>query len=369
MDSQRQESDSKLDPEHEQIVYRHDRETGLRAIIAIHDTRLGPAAGGCRYWHYPGVNEALTDALRLSRGMTFKNALADIPFGGGKSVLLARPDRRLSDIELRVFGRWIEELSGRYVTAEDVGMRVADMRLVAEETRYVSGLGQHGIGGDPSPATAEGVLLGMKAAVRARLGAADLEGIRVAVQGLGNVGYDLCRRLCAADARLMVADLDQAAVERVVSEFGALAVAPDEILSRDVDVFAPCALGGVLTVETAERLRASVVAGSANNQLLTPEVAAILRMRGVLYAPDYVINAGGVISVAAEYLSANGGTIDGGCRDWIRGRIEGISARLEEIFAEAERSGRTTDEIAEEMALRVIERGPRGALSSAVSAV
>ena len=355
--------------EHEQVVYRHDRETGLRAIIAIHDTRLGPAAGGCRYWHYRGVNEALTDALRLSRGMTFKNALADIPFGGGKSVLLARPDRRLSDVELRTFGRWIEELGGRYLTAEDVGMRVADMRLVAEETRYVSGLGQHGIGGDPSPATAEGVLLGMKAAVRARLGFPDLEGIRVAVQGLGNVGYALCRMLNAAGARLVVTDIDQAAVERAVTEFGALAVAPDEILARDVDVFAPCALGGVLTAESVEGLQASVVAGSANNQLLTPEVAGILRMRGVLYAPDYVINAGGVISVAAEYLSASGGLISGSCGDWVRVRIEGISARLERIFAEAERSGRTTDEIAEAMALQVIESGPRDALSPAVSAL
>ena len=334
--------------EHEQIVFRHDRDTGLTAIIAIHDTRLGPAAGGCRLWHYASERAALTDALRLSRGMTLKNALADIPFGGGKSVILGKRGCRLSEAELRTFGRWIDALGGRYVTAEDVGMRVADMRVIADETAYVSGLGRDGIGGDPSPATAEGVHLGMRAAVRARLGAESLAGARVAVQGLGNVGFELCRRLAAEGAGLIVADIVDDAVERAVCEFAATPVRVDEILLQTVDVFAPCALGGVLSIEAVPTLRAPVVAGSANNQLLSPEVAVMLKNRGVLYAPDYVINAGGVISVAAEYLGRSDPA-------WARRRLDAIPGRLGRIFQEAEARGCTTDAVAEGMAHRVLD--------------
>jgi leucine dehydrogenase len=279
--------------EHEQIVFRQDRQTGLRAFIAIHDTRLGPAAGGCRYWAY-----------------------AAGPRGG-------QPGARPSAAQLRVFGGWIDELGGRYVTAEDVGMRVTDMRVVAGVTRYVSGLGTDGIGGDPSPATAEGVCLGLAAAVRARLGAASLAGIRVAVQGLGNVGYELCRLLHAAGAVLVVTDLNEASVARAKREFGAAVVDPAEILDQDVEVFAPCALGGVLDAQSAAALKATVVAGSANNQLATPEAANLLTEREVLYAPDFVINAGGVISIAAEYLGLAGS--EG--RAWVRERIEAIPDR------------------------------------------
>jgi leucine dehydrogenase len=335
--------------EHEQVLFRQDRESGLRAIIAIHDTRLGPAAGGCRLWPYASEVEALHDALRLSRGMTYKNALADIPFGGGKSVILGEAARRPGEVALERFGGWIEELGGRYVTAEDVGMRVADMRVIARRTRYVSGLGRNGIGGDPSPATAEGVLRGIETAVRIRLGRDSLAGTRVAVQGLGSVGFDLCRRLDQAGATLVVTDIATEVVDRAVTAFGAKPVAVTDILEQDVDVFAPCALGGVLTTESVRRLRARVVAGSANNQLAEAPVAALLRDRGVLYAPDYVINAGGVISVAGEYLGAG--------EDWVRSRMDAIPGRLQRIFAEAESSGRTTDEVAEHLALQVIESG------------
>jgi len=350
--------------EHEAVVFRRDVETGLRAVIAIHDTRLGPAAGGCRCWHYATENEALADALRLSRGMTYKNALADIPFGGGKSVIMGEAGKRPSEAQLRRFGCWIDELGGCYITAEDVGMRVADMRIIAWETAYVSGLGQSGIGGDPSPATAEGVHHGLKAAVRRRLGVSSLRGVRIAVQGLGNVGFHLARRLSEEGAHLVVADLDPERVSRAVSEFGAVAVAADAIAEQDVEVFAPCALGGVLSEESVERLRASVVAGSANNQLLTPEVAGMLADKGVLYAPDYVINAGGVISIAAEYLRLDG---HHGAA-WITERLEGIPTRLETIFVEADRSGNTTDQVAERMAHRILESGG-GSQKMAVNAL
>jgi leucine dehydrogenase len=342
--------------EHEQIVFRQDRQTGLRAFIAIHDTRLGPAAGGCRYWAYASEQEGLEDALRLSQGMTYKNALAGIPFGGGKSVILGagprggQPGARPSAAQLRVFGGWIDELGGRYVTAEDVGMRVTDMRVVAGVTRYVSGLGTDGIGGDPSPATAEGVCLGLAAAVRARLGAASLAGIRVAVQGLGNVGYELCRLLHAAGAVLVVTDLNEASVARAKREFGAAVVDPAEILDQDVEVFAPCALGGVLDAQSAAALKATVVAGSANNQLATPEAANLLTEREVLYAPDFVINAGGVISIAAEYLGLAGS--EG--RAWVRERIEAIPDRLDGIFGIARRTGHSTDQVARALALEVL---------------
>ena len=334
--------------DHEQVVLRQDPHSGLRAIIAIHSTVLGPAAGGCRHWVYPDDASALEDALRLSRGMTFKNALADIPFGGGKSVILGVAGRQLSTLDLETFGRWVEELNGQYVTAEDVGIQVADMRVIARSTRYVSGLGTSGLGGDPSPYTARGVLQGIRAAVRVGLGADSLAGVRVAVQGLGNVGMHLCALLRQQGAELQVADISADRVRRAVQDFGARALHVDEVLAADADVLAPCALGASLTAGSVAALRVKVVAGAANNQLATDDVGDLLAARGVLYAPDYVINAGGVISIAREYL---------GLRDpaWADDRIAAIADRLDGIFRQAADSGLATSRIADAMARARLE--------------
>ena len=328
---------------HEQIVIRQEPSTGLRAIIAVHSTAMGPALGGCRHWVYPDAASALEDAMRLSQGMTFKNVLADIPFGGGKAVILGHRGRRLSTRDLETFGGWVEELNGRYVTAEDVGMHVADMRAIAGATRYVSGLGTAGVGGDPSPRTAEGVLAGLQAAVRFRLGAGSLADVTVAVQGLGNVGFHLATLLKEQGARLWVADIDGERVRRAVKALGATALSVDEVLAAEVDVVAPCALGGVLRRETLADLKATVVAGAANNQLATEDVGDLLAGRGVLYAPDYVINAGGVISIAQEYLGIDDAS-------WARTRIAAIAERLQTIFERARDTGTATSRIADQMA-------------------
>ncbi len=343
---------------HEQIVIREDADVGLKAVIAVHSTRLGPAMGGCRHWVYRDAGSALDDALRLSEGMTFKNAMADIPFGGGKAVILGEHGRPLGARQLETFGRWVEELAGRYVTAEDVGMQVADMRIIARATRYVSGLGTSGVGGDPSPRTAEGVLAGMEAAVRFQLGAESLEGIRVAVQGLGNVGLHLATLLAERGAVLWVADLDADRVRRAVRGLGATAADTDDVLTADVDVVAPCALGAVLDEPTVEALRARVVAGAANNQLAAAGVGERLAERGILYAPDYVINAGGVISIAQEYL---------GIRDpeWTGRRIAAIAPRLEAIFRRAREIGAATSRIADGMARERLQAAGHDALQGA----
>ncbi|MFU8814524.1 MAG: Leu/Phe/Val dehydrogenase [Pseudomonadales bacterium] len=346
--------------DHEELVIRQDARSGLRAIIAIHSTALGPAAGGCRHWAYADAASALEDALRLSRGMTFKNALADIPFGGGKSVILGAAGARLTTDQLETFGRWVEELHGRYVTAEDVGIQVADMRIVARSTRYVSGLGTAGFGGDPSPHTARGVLQGMRAAVQAKLGAETLDGVRVAVQGLGNVGMQLCALLRQEGAELQVADISPERVARAVGDFEARALHVDEVLGADADVLAPCALGASLTAQSVAALRVRVVAGAANNQLASDDVGDLLAARDVLYAPDYVINAGGVISIAREYL---------GQRDpaWADQRIAGIADRLGVIFRRAAESGIATSRIADEMARERLEVALVGADSGSRS--
>jgi leucine dehydrogenase len=328
---------------HEQIVIREDRTTGLRAVIAVHNTLMGPALGGCRHWAYADAASAVEDALRLSEGMTFKNVLADIPFGGGKAVILGEQGRGLSPRQLETFGTWVEELNGRYVTAEDVGMHVADMRAIARTTRYVSGVGIAGVGGDPAPRTAEGVRLGIEAAVRFRLGAESLQGIRVAVQGLGNVGFKLAAMLEERGARLWVADIDADRVQRAVQALGAVAVRVDEVLAADVDVVAPCALGSSLDRSGVAALRASVVAGAANNQLASDAIGDVLAERGILYAPDYVINAGGVISIAQEYLRRDDPS-------WADSRLAAIADRLNAIFQRAWDSGVATSRIADQMA-------------------
>ena len=330
---------------HELVVFGHDAASGLRAIIAIHSTALGPAAGGCRMWPYASTAEAVADVLRLSRGMSYKNALAGLKFGGGKAVIIGDARRGKTPELFEAFGRFVDSLGGRYVTAEDVGTTTHDMTQVARGTRYVAGLGAAPgeAGGDPGPKTALGVFLGLKAAVKFRLGRADLTDVSVAVQGAGGVGYHLCGMLAAEGAKLSVADVRPVALQRVCDEFKARAVAVEEVLFEDVDVLSPCALGAVLSAQSIPRLRARVIAGAANNQLAQGQDGAALPAAGILYAPDYVINAGGIISVSREY---HGGASEA----QVIADIHGIPARLTEIFERARRENRTTNAVADELA-------------------
>jgi leucine dehydrogenase len=336
--------------QHDSLHYFQDPATGLKAIIAIHSTALGPAAGGCRRWQYVSDEAALTDALRLSRGMSYKNAVAELPFGGGKSVILASDRAPRSPELFRAFGRAVESLNGRYITAEDVGVSVDDMRYVKEETAYVSGLPQSGknAGGDPSPWTAIGCFLGIEAAVQSRLGVDTVKGLRVAVQGVGHVGYHLCRLLHEAGAELLVADINGENLARVEKDIPVTVVSPREIVFEDVDVLAPCALGNVLTSATIPKLKAKVIGGAANNQLATEDDGERLRERDILYAPDYVINAGGIITVAHEYLGDSS-------EDEVRTEIEKIPGRLHFIFDEARNTDKPTNIVANELARSLVD--------------
>lgn len=305
-----------------------DAATGVTGIIAIHSTALGPAAGGCRLWHYANQAELITDAVRLARGMSYKNALAGLPFGGGKAVL-QRPDGDFDRKAMfRIFGETVATLKGSYITAEDVGTTVADMREVRNRTRYVAGLevAERMAGGDPSPWTALGVFESMKAAARDVL-QFDLRGATVAVQGIGNVGGRLCHLLKQEGAKLIIADINEARAAALANELGAKQVGVDEILSFDADVLAPCALGGILNIETIPSLRARLVCGGANNQLKTEFDGQALVERGILYAPDYVVNAGGIINVSAEYL--------GETSRQVGDRVGQIAGRLLQILRRA----------------------------------
>ena len=286
-----------------EVHCRRDAASGLQAIIAIHDTRLGPSLGGCRFIHYASEEDALIDALRLARGMTYKAALAGIPHGGGKSVLI-RPSHQFDrHAVFRDFGRFVDGLAGRYITAEDSGTSIEDMEIIRSVTDHVTGVKpEHGGSGDPSPFTALGVRRGIEACVRFTMDRSSLEGIRVAVQGVGHVGYHLCRELSALGAKLTVADVDPLKSERAEREFGAEVVELDAIFATECDVFAPCALGSALNDETIPQLQCKVVAGAANNQLAQPRHGEDLMQRGILYAPDYAINAGGLVNVAQEHV-------------------------------------------------------------------
>ncbi len=334
---------------HERVLFCHDEPTGLCAIIAIHSTALGPAAGGTRLWSYASDDDALYDVLRLSQGMSYKNAMAGLKFGGGKAVIMKTPGFQGSNALFERFGEFVDTLGGDYVTAEDVGMSVDIMETIARRTRYVSGLPLRSgrAGGDPSPKTAYGVFCGIQAAARARLGRDDLEGMRIAVQGVGNVGYYLCKLLDAAGATLVVSDLDEARVDRACGEFAAERAGLDDILSADVDVLAPCALGAVLHEDSIPGIRAKIIAGGANNQLRRPEDGQRLADAGILYAPDYVINAGGIINVACEYF---GDVDDAGVMDL----VARIGPRLAGIFDEAARTGEPTNVIADRQARKII---------------
>ncbi|MBC1330596.1 Glu/Leu/Phe/Val dehydrogenase [Listeria booriae] len=293
--------------DYEQVVFCHDKVSGLKAIIAIHDTTLGPALGGCRMWPYETEEEALEDVLRLARGMTYKNAAAGLNLGGGKTVIIGDPRKDKSEAMFRALGRYMESLNGRYIIAEDVGTTVADMDMIHAETDYVTGISEsYGSSGNPSPMTALGVYSAMKRTALEAFGTDTLAERTVAVQGVGNVAYALCELLHKDGAKLVVTDINQEAVNRAVEAFGAKAVAPDEIYDVDADIFAPCALGGVLNDTTIPRLKVKVVCGSSNNQLLqTIHHGQMLADRGILYAPDYIVNAGGVINVADELSRYN----------------------------------------------------------------
>jgi len=336
--------------DYEQLVFCQDEASGLKAIIAIHDTTLGPALGGARMWTYASEENAIEDALRLARGMTYKNAAAGLNLGGGKTVIIGDPFKDKNEEMFRALGRFIQGLNGRYITAEDVGTTVTDMDLIHEETNYVTGISPaFGSSGNPSPVTAYGVYRGMKAAAKEAFGSDSLEGRTISVQGLGNVAYKLCEYLHNEGAKLVVTDINQAAIDRVVHDFGATAVAPDDIYSQEVDIFSPCALGAILNDETIPQLKARVVAGSANNQLQDSRHGDILHELGIVYAPDYVINAGGVINVADELYGYN--------RERAMKRVDGIYDSIEKIFTISKRDGIPTyvaaNRLAEERIARV----------------
>jgi leucine dehydrogenase len=337
---------------HEELHFVTDEDCGLKAIIAVHSTHLGPAAGGARFWRYARDEEALIDALRLSRGMSYKNAMAGLPLGGGKSVLLAPESREKSADLLHAFGKAVNGLGGRYVTAEDVGMSVADMIEVRRSTQFVAGLPNStgDVGGDPGPHTSLGVFLGIKAAVKRALGKDGLDGLHIAMQGAGSVATGVALHACAEGASLSIADVDRAKAQKLADAVDGKVVATDEILGLDADVVSPNALGAILDERSIAELKTPIVAGGANNQLATPDDGARLQQRGILYAPDYVINAGGIINVCTEYLGDGDASL-------VRERIQGIPVRLEQIWAESEASGRDPASVADAMAQRLIGRG------------
>jgi leucine dehydrogenase len=338
--------------DHEIVHFVTDRESGLRAVICVHSTHLGPGAGGVRFWHYAESGEALRDALRLSRGMSFKNAMAGLPLGGGKAVLLADEARTKTPQMFAAYGRAVERLGGAYVTAEDVGITVADLVEVSKQTRYIAGLpvAEGAVGGDPGPHTSYGVFLGIKAAVKRALGKESLSGLHLAIQGAGSVAGGVARRAAQEGARISLTDIDRGRAEALAAEVGATVVDPSEIMTLEADVLSPNALGAILTEESIAALRVPVVAGGANNQLATPAQGQAIHQRGILYAPDYVINAGGIINVSTEYLK------DGDQAE-VRRRVEQIPVRLEQIWSESAETGRNPAEVADAMAMRLIGRG------------
>jgi leucine dehydrogenase len=339
--------------DHEGVHLFTDPASGLRAVIAIHSTHLGPAAGGVRFWHYADDAAGITDALRLSRGMSYKNAMANLELGGGKGVVLAsKPGETITTEQLKAFGRAVESLQGRYVTAEDVGMSEDRMKVIAGETKYVSGLPVESgaAGGDPGPYTAHGVYLGVKAAAKRGLGADDMKGVRVAIQGVGSVGGGLAKLLAKDGAVLTLADVDAARAQKLADELGAACVPAGSILGVEADIFSPNALGAILTEATIPTLGVKVVAGGANNQLATRQDYDRLHERGILYAPDYVINAGGIINVGLEYLGR-------GDEAEVMARIAKIPDRLNEVWDESDRTGRPAAEVADTIAQRLIGRG------------
>lgn len=339
--------------EHEGVHLIREPKSGLTAVIAVHSTALGPAAGGVRFWHYADNNTAITDALRLSRGMSYKNAMADLPLGGGKGVVLApEPGATITEDQLLAFGDAVESLGGKYVTAEDVGMSEERMKVIATRTRHVSGLpvAAGGAGGDPGPFTAMGVYLGVKAAAQRALGVTSMQGVRVAIQGIGSVGGGLARLLAADGAVLTIADVNTDRAQAIGADLGATVVATDTVLATECDIVSPNALGAILDETSIAALKCKAVAGGANNQLKQSAHGKLLAERGILYAPDYVINAGGIINVGLEYLGQ-------GDRAEVEARIARIPDRLVQVWDEADRTGLPSSDVADSIARRLIGRG------------
>ena len=332
--------------DHEQVVYCSDAASGLKAIIAVHSTKLGAAVGGCRMWDYASDEEALVDVLRLSKGMTYKNALAGLSMGGGKSVIIGDAKTLKSEALFKAFGEALNSLNGRYLSAEDVNITTSDIAIANSVTPFVTGT--EGKSGNPAPFTALGTFLGIKASVKHKLNRDDLTGLKVAIQGLGSVGYLLCEHLHKAGAKLVITDINQAALDIAATEFDAKVVGLDEIYDQDVDIYAPCALGATINDETISRLKAVIVAGCANNQLAEPRHDKALVDRGILYAPDYVINAGGIINVSFESnYDAKKSTL----------KVEEIYHTLLDIYTKADTQNRPTGIIADEMARAIIKNG------------
>lgn len=340
---------------HEQVSFFYDQATGLKAIIAIHNTNLGPAMGGCRMWDYASDEEALYDALRLSQGMTYKSALAGLPIGGGKSVIIGNAKTEKSLPLIRSMGKAVETLGGRYIIAEDVGMNVEDMNQMSETCHHVTGLLKNNEGsGDPSPVTAYGVFVGIKSSVQYRLQRGDLRGLKIAVQGLGNVGMHLCELLHQEGAVLFVTDVDQDKINTAIKLFGATAVELEKIYDVDADIFSPCALGAVINDETIQRLKVKIVAGAANNQLAEVRHGQMLAERGILYAPDYAINSGGIISVYYEYASRHHGIAFS--RENVFAHTNKLKGTLENIFSYAEQHKISTAVAADLIAEKLFQR-------------
>lgn len=342
---------------HEQVELVHDAASGLMAIIALHSTHLGPGAGGTRFWHYADPAGAMRDALRLSRGMSYKNAMAGLPMGGGKAVILLDANRTRTPAMLAAFGDAVEALAGRYVTAADVGASEADMVAIRQRTAHVCGLpvAPGTVGGDPGPLTAMGIYQGIKAAALHKLGADTLTGVRVAVQGCGSVGGGVARLAAKDGALVTVADIDEARAKALAAQINGTAVAADAIMGTPCDVFSPNALGAILDDESIASLDTQIVAGGANNQLARAHHGKVLFERGILYAPDYVINAGGIISVATEYLARRDGKQ--GSVDEVNALIERIPERLERVWQVSDADATSPDVVADRMAQELIGRG------------
>lgn len=332
--------------DHEKVLIGRDAASGYHGIIAIHSTALGPAVGGTRFWHYASEEEALTDALRLSHGMTYKNALAGLPLGGGKSIILSNNVTTNREEILRTHGRFVNTLNGRYITAEDVGTSPEDMEIVRSETSYVAGL--LGRSGDPSPFTARGVFRAIQASSKFLRDTDDLAGVTVAIQGCGHVGYNLAKLLHEAGAKLIVSDVNEKNKLRVVNDFGAEMVRPEEIFSVEADVFAPCALGGVINDQTIPKLKVRIVAGAANNQLLEARHGEMLRERNILYAPDYVANAGGILNGSTELLNWK--------PEDAQRKINEIYDTVLRIYESAKTQGLTTNKAADQLAEERLHR-------------
>jgi leucine dehydrogenase len=337
---------------HEQIVYCRDDDVGLRAIIAVHSTALGPALGGARFYDYASEYDALYDVLRLSKGMTLKNAAAGLPLGGGKSVILGDPAKLKSKAFFHAFGRYVNMLAGTYYTAEDMNMGTADIAAVNEATRFVAGTPAYS--GNPSPFTARGVFKGMKAGALELFGSDSLEGKTVAVQGIGSVGYNLLRHLHGEGALLKVNDVNSAAVEKAIAEFGAVAVTNQELLTTDCDIFAPCAMGAVLNVDNVKGLKCRLIAGAANNVLVDAAAGEALDTLGILYLPDYIVNAGGVINCGIEVL---GGEYS---HEIVNTRVDKIYGTTTKIIALAKEKKISTSRAADEYALGVVAAAKAG---------